>query len=143
MAKAFRIRRFSRAQLQKTFLRTEVQLKANGHLNTSRFPGRTTSSDNLPNPNSVDQITATSTTLTYKTVSGFSSIFGLSCEILSFLYLLIDQGMSTPQPRVKQIGALPINHLNSAFLKKSDVSHGKSKILLLTLFFFHFVEYLE
>lgn len=71
LRKSFRIRRFSRAHLQKTFLRTEVQLKANGHLNTSRIPGRTKSNDNLPTSQSVDQIQATSTTMTYKTVKRF------------------------------------------------------------------------
>ena len=68
MSKAFGIRRFSRATLQKTFLRTEVQLKATGHLNTNRVIGRTMSHDNLPTPEAMDGITAKSSNLTYKTV---------------------------------------------------------------------------
>ena len=32
------------------------------------------------------------------------------------------QGMSTPQPRTKFAGALPIHHLKSAFMTKNDVS---------------------
>ena len=69
MKKAFNIRRFSRAQLEKTFLRTEVEMKANGLLNTTRTaPGRSQSSDNLPTPDAVNRITAQSTNLTYKEV---------------------------------------------------------------------------
>ena len=69
MKKAFNIRRFSRAQLEKTFLRTEVEMKANGLLNSTRAaPGRRHSSDNLPTPDAVNRITAQSTNLTYKEV---------------------------------------------------------------------------
>ena len=69
MKKAFNIRRFSRAQLEKTFLRTEVEMKANGLLNTNRTaPGRSQSQDNLPTPDAVNRITAQSTNLTYKEV---------------------------------------------------------------------------
>ena len=68
--KCFRIRRFSRAELHKAYIRTQVQMKADGLLNKASRPvGRTKSHDNLPNPNTVNQITASSTNLTYKSVS--------------------------------------------------------------------------
>jgi len=102
MAKAFRIRRFGRAELHKTYIQTQVQMKTDGRLNAfNRNGGRSLSNDNLPSPQVVDNITATSTTLTYKA------------------------GMSTPQPRTKAvrlpIGDLPIHHLESAFLTKNDL----------------------
>ena len=70
MAKAFRIRRFGRAELHKTYIQTQVQMKTDGRLNAfNRNGGRSLSNDNLPSPQVVDNITATSTTLTYKAVS--------------------------------------------------------------------------
>ena len=73
MAKAFRIRRFGRAELHKTYIQTQVQMKTDGRLNAfNRNGGRSMSNDNLPSPQVVDNITATSTTLTYKTVSQFN-----------------------------------------------------------------------
>ena len=68
LKKAFDIKRFSRAQLEKTFLRAEVNMKANGLLSTNSRPGRTQSQDNLPTPDAVNRITAQSTNLTYKEV---------------------------------------------------------------------------
>ena len=76
MAKAFRIRRFGRAELHKTYIQTQVQMKTDGRLNAfNRNGGRSMSNDNLPSPQVVDNITATSTTLTYKTVSQFNKFF--------------------------------------------------------------------
>ena len=76
MAKAFRIRRFGRAELHKTYIQTQVQMKTDGRLNAfNRNGGRSLSNDNLPSPQVVDNITATSTTLTYKAVSQFDEFF--------------------------------------------------------------------
>ena len=76
MAKAFRIRRFGRAELHKTYIQTQVQMKTDGRLNAfNRNGGRSLSNDNLPSPQVVDNITANSTTLTYKAVSQFNDSF--------------------------------------------------------------------
>ena len=78
MAKAFRIRRFGRAELHKTYIQTQVQMKTDGRLNAfNRNEGRSLSNDNLPSPQIVDNITATSTTLTYKAVSQFNKVIFL------------------------------------------------------------------
>ena len=74
--KAFRIRRFGRAELHKCYIRTQVQMKTDGLLNAfNKNGGRSLSQDNLPTPQVVDNITANSATLTYKAVSYFSHIF--------------------------------------------------------------------
>ena len=69
LSKALRIRGFSRSQIQKIMLRTEVEMKAAGHLNTTKNWGRTVSQDNLPSSDAMNKITATSETLTAKEVS--------------------------------------------------------------------------
>ena len=73
MNKAFRIRRFGRAELHKSYIQTQVQMKLDGRLNGAfnKNGGRSMSQDNLPTPQVVDNITATSSTLTYKAVSHF------------------------------------------------------------------------
>ena len=76
MSKAFRIRRFGRAELHKSYIRTQVQMKTDGRLNAfNRNGGRSLSQDNLPSPQAVGNITAASTTLTYKAVSCFDDFF--------------------------------------------------------------------
>ena len=76
MSKAFKIRRFSRAELHKTFIRTQIQMKADGHLSSNRMPfDKSRSNDNLPDSDNVNKITATSTTLTYKTVRNYQSFW--------------------------------------------------------------------
>ena len=55
----------------------------------------------------------------------FLVFFSLVLSLFSLLFFLLymhTQGMSTPQPRTKFVGALPIHHLKSAFLSKNDVS---------------------
>jgi hypothetical protein len=66
--KGFKIRGFGRANIEKTYLRTEVDLKSRGLLGNSHGPGRTQSHDNLPTPDAVARINATSSTLAYKEV---------------------------------------------------------------------------
>ena len=74
--KGFKIRGFSKANIEKTYLRTEIDLKSRGLLNNSSGPEpraagrpmRTLSNDNLPSPESVGKINAISTSLTYKEV---------------------------------------------------------------------------
>ena len=74
--KAFRIRRFGRAELHKCYIRTQVQMKTDGLLNAfNKNGGRSLSQDNLPTPQVVDNITANSATLTYKAVSYFCYSF--------------------------------------------------------------------
>ena len=108
MAKAFRIRRFGRAELHKTYIQTQVQMKTDGRLNAfNRNGGRSLSNDNLPSPQVVDNITATSTTLTYKTVSQFNKFFfsifsmgfferwRLNFLFLKDMFLTLDHGSTT------------------------------------------------
>ena len=108
MAKAFRIRRFGRAELHKTYIQTQVQMKTDGRLNAfNRNGGRSLSNDNLPSPQVVDNITATSTTLTYKTVSQVNKFFfhifiGFLFErwrlfflFLKDMFLTLDHGSTT------------------------------------------------
>ena len=107
MAKAFRIRRFGRAELHKTYIQTQVQMKTDGRLNAfNRNGGRSLSNDNLPSPQVVDNITATSTTLTYKTVSQFNIFFfsyfqfiferwRLNFLFLKDMFLTLDHGSTT------------------------------------------------
>ena len=79
MSKAFRIRRFGRAELHKSYIRTQVQMKTDGLLNAfNKNGGRSLSQDNLPSPQAVGNITAASTTLTYKAVSCFDEFFFFS-----------------------------------------------------------------
>ena len=109
MAKAFRIRRFGRAELHKTYIQTQVQMKTDGRLNAfNRNGGRSLSNDNLPSPQVVDNITATSTTLTYKAVSQFNEFFffhivngffferwRLNFLFLKDMFLTLDHGSTT------------------------------------------------
>ena len=108
MTKAFRIRRFGRAELHKTYIQTQVQMKTDGRLNAfNRNGGRSLSNDNLPSPQVVDNITATSTTLTYKAVSQFNEFFfhivnrvfferwRLNFLFLKDMFLTLDHGSTT------------------------------------------------
>ena len=88
LKKAFGIKRFSRAQLEKTFLRAEVNMKADGLLSTNRpTPGRSQSQDNLPTPDAVNRITAQSTNLTYKEVRNddFVNLLTFTNRVIYFL----------------------------------------------------------
>ena len=75
--KGFKIRGFSKANIEKTYLRTEVDLKSRGLLNqgpeprASGRPLRSNSHNNLPSPESIAKINAASASLTYKEVSEF------------------------------------------------------------------------
>jgi len=102
--KGLKIRGFSKTNIEKTYLRAEVNIKSRGILNNSGpepraagGPVRSVSNDRLPSSESVAKITAISTSLTYK------------------------EGMLTPQPRVKAMAVVPIHHLNSDFLSKNDL----------------------
>ena len=71
LKKGFKIRGFSRESIEKTYLRTEIDLKARGVLPAmnSNPGGRRSSGDNLPTTDAMHRINAVSETLTYKDVS--------------------------------------------------------------------------
>lgn len=71
--KGLKIRGFSKTNIEKTYLRAEVNIKSRGILNNSGpepraagGPVRSVSNDRLPSSESVAKITAISTSLTYK-----------------------------------------------------------------------------
>ena len=135
--KGLKIRGFSKTNIEKTYLRAEVNIKSRGILNNSGpepraagGPVRSVSNDRLPSSESVAKITAISTSLTYKEVCIFLKDlisytnwkYGFRKRALLNIILWIIQGMLTPQPRVKAMAVVPIHHLNSDFLSKNDVS---------------------
>ena len=74
--KGIKIRGFSKTNIEKTYLRAEVNIKSRGILNNScpepraagGGPVRSLSNDRLPSSDSVAKITAISSSLTYKEV---------------------------------------------------------------------------
>ena len=73
--KGIKIRGFSKTNIEKTYLRVEVNIKSRGILNNScpepraaGGPVRSLSNDRLPSSDSVAKITAMSSSLTYKEV---------------------------------------------------------------------------
>ena len=82
--KGIKIRGFSKTNIEKTYLRVEVNIKSRGILNNScpepraaGGPVRSLSNDRLPSSDSVAKITAMSSSLTYKEVikNGSSDLF--------------------------------------------------------------------